>query len=138
MWREGLLLKLQRMGIEGRFYNWVLSFLFRQSIQVKVGNTISEMVKVENGTPQGSAISPLLFNIMINDVFEGIHPGIKTALYADDGAMWKRGRNVKYTVKTIQEAIEIVENWSSEWGFRFSISKTCCQFFTKKRIAEKI
>lgn len=22
MWREGLLLKLQRMGIEGRFYNW--------------------------------------------------------------------------------------------------------------------
>jgi len=26
MCREGFLLKLQRIGIEGRFYNWVLSF----------------------------------------------------------------------------------------------------------------
>jgi len=46
--------------------------------------------------------------------------------------MW--GRNVKYIVKKIKEAIENVENWSVEWGFRFLISKTHCQFFTKKRI----
>ncbi len=52
MWREGVLLKLQRIGIVGRFYNWVLSFLFGRTIQVKVGSVLSQMVNVENGTPQ--------------------------------------------------------------------------------------
>ncbi len=41
MWREGVLLKLQRIGIVGRFYNWVLSFLFGRTIQVKVGSVLS-------------------------------------------------------------------------------------------------
>ena len=27
MWREGLLIKLNKMGIRGRFYNWVLDIL---------------------------------------------------------------------------------------------------------------
>ncbi len=40
--------------------------------------------------------------------------------------------NVKYIVHKIQEAIDGIEKWSVEWGFRFSISKMCCQFFTKK------
>ncbi len=92
MYREGVLLMLQRIETVGRFYNWVLSLLFGRTIQVKVGNVLSQMVNVENGTPQGSAISPVFFNIMINNVFEGIHPGISTALYADDGAMGQRGQ----------------------------------------------
>ena len=27
MWREGLVIKLSKMGIRGRFYNWALDFL---------------------------------------------------------------------------------------------------------------
>ncbi len=27
MWREGLLIKLNKIGIRGRLYNWVLDFL---------------------------------------------------------------------------------------------------------------
>ena len=27
MWREGLLIKMNKMGIRGRFYNWVLDFI---------------------------------------------------------------------------------------------------------------
>ncbi len=44
----------------------------------------------ENGTPQGSVISPLLFIIMINDVFERVDKSIHRFLFADDGAQWFR------------------------------------------------
>ncbi len=44
---------------------------------------------VEIGTPQGSIISPILFSIMINDVFSQVHGNIGHSLFADDGAEWK-------------------------------------------------
>lgn len=52
---------------------------------------MSEVYEVENGTPQGSIISPLLFSVMINDIFKNVERNIGVALFADDGAMWKRG-----------------------------------------------
>lgn len=42
--------------------------------------------------------------------------------YADDGALM--GRNVQYVQKKLQGALNKVENWSVEWGFKISISKT--------------
>jgi len=78
----------------------------------------------------------ILFNIMINNIFGKVAPGIITGLYADDGIMWKRGRNISYNMDKIQEAIEVVEKWSLEWGFKFSVSKTCYKIFTRKKIKE--
>lgn len=47
--------------------------------------------------------------------------------------MWKRGRNISFNMGKIQKAIETVEKWSLKCGFKFSISKTCYQIFTKKK-----
>lgn len=35
MWREGLLIKIERLGIGGRLYNWGLALLFNRSLRVK-------------------------------------------------------------------------------------------------------
>ncbi len=103
--REGLLIKLNKIGIGGRMYNWILDFLFERSFQVRVGEEMSASYDILNGTPQGSVISPILFYLMINDIFERVKPSIGKALYADDGAVWKRGRNLGNVVKGIQESI---------------------------------
>ncbi len=79
--------------------------MFERSFQVRVGEEMSASYDILNGTPQGSVISPILFNLMINDIFERVKPSIGKALYADDGAVWKRGRNLGNVVKGIQESI---------------------------------
>lgn len=31
-----------------------------------------------------------------------------------------------------------MEKWAGDWGFKFSVSKTCCEFFTNKKVASNV
>ena len=119
MWREGLLIKLYKMGVGGRVFNWIKNFLFDRKIQVRIGSELSNKYMVGNGTPQGSVISPLLFIIMINDVFSKVPEDIGSSLFADDGALWKRGRNVMHIISKVQSAIDGVTEGGFDWGADF-------------------
>ncbi len=101
---EGLLIKLDKIGIGGNLFNWIKDFLFGRKIQVRIGAEISSQYEVGNGTPQGSVISPLLFIIMINYVFVNVSEDIGTSLFAD-GAVWKRGRNIEYTIRRFRKQL---------------------------------
>lgn len=48
VWKEGLMIKLDKMGIGGRTFNWIRSFLFERYIQVKIGTVLSTKYKVDN------------------------------------------------------------------------------------------
>ena len=117
---------------------WIKDFLFGRVIQIRVGNQFSGKFGIENGSPQGSIISPLLFSLMINDVYEDIVNEMGVSLFADDGAIWKRGRNVSFIVLRLQRAITREEEWSYKWGFKFSVEKTKIMLFTRKKIVSEV
>ena len=134
LWKEGLLMKLNRMGIGGKMFNWIRDFLKGRTIEVRVGVDFSKTYSIENGTPQGSVCSPVFFNLMINDIFDLIDDvRINRALYADDGALWIRGRKIGNITAKMQLAINKVEKWAFEWGFHLSVGKTQVICFSKKR-----
>ena len=137
MWKEGLLIKIKRLGITGPMYNWIKDFLHERSIQVRINTAFSQQVNVENGTPQGSVIRPILFSIMIDDVFDNIDRDIGRSLFADDVALWKMGKNIKHIMKKLQNVQEKVEQLSLKWGFRFSVEKTNIIFFSRRKIVEE-
>ena len=68
VWHTGLLCKLKKMGISGKIFTYIKQFLSSRTMQVRVRNTLSGTHTIENGTPQGSIISPILFLVMINDL----------------------------------------------------------------------
>jgi len=63
--------KLKKLGLTGEIYQYIDNFLTGRTIQVQVGNKFSKVLDINNGTPQGSVISPLLLLIMINDLHLG-------------------------------------------------------------------
>lgn len=63
---------------------------------------------VENASPRGS-ISPILFSLKINAVFKGFEKGMGFSLLTDDGAIWKRGRNLQFTIMKIQNVINQIQ-----------------------------
>lgn len=134
LWRQGLLFKLQSLGVKGRMLKWISSFLSHRTIRVRIGQDLSGVHVIENGTPQGSVISPLLFNIMINDMFDSLPVNIDASQFADDGAFWRRFGNLDFVFRSIQSGLDSVYKWCSKWGFKISISKSVAMNFTKRKL----
>ena len=86
-----------------------VGFSVWRTIEIRIRKEYSPVYVVENGMPQGSVCSPALFNCIINDICEEVGGGISKSLFADDGALWVRGRNQKYLQKKLQAADDTVE-----------------------------
>ena len=129
MWRKGLMLKLKQFGINGRMFDWIADFLEGRSIRVRVGTSLSRDTVLENGTPQGAMISPSAFIAMINDLPSYVHDA-DTSLFADDTMLQVHGKSVKLLVTKMQRALDSLQGWCDQWGFKISTSKTVAVLFT--------
>ena len=95
-------------------FNFIRNILSDRTFKVKTDDTLSDNNILENGTPQGSIISPTLFNIMIDDLFENIPDNIHTSQFADDGALWTSSNNINKATKTIQKALDTISKWTQQ------------------------
>ncbi len=129
IWRKGLLLKLKSYGINGRMFNWIADFLNARTFEVKIGIIRSVIKELENGSSQGSNVSPLLFLCMINDLPEILFE-VETALFADDDTIYKAGKNVYLLERKIQGALNALTQWCRTWGFKVNTAKTHAVLFT--------
>ena len=132
LWKHGLLFKLRRLHLHGHIYNFISDFLSSRSISVRVGSCLSSSLAIYNGVPQGSVLAPILFILMMNDFPSISDTSISTSLYADDSAIWRVGRNIDHSVRTIQTRLDSISSWSSKWGFSINASKTNVVLFTKR------
>ena len=86
-----LLTKLAASGVNRGFWKWTQSFLTGRTLQVKLPGALSKVGQVIAGVPQGGVISPMLFNVHINDVDKDIPSslGIKSCKFAHDLTLYQ-------------------------------------------------
>ena len=83
-WRYGIMNDLLNMGLKGRLPNFIKSFLSDRKFRVRIGTTLSDIQYHEEGIPQGSIQSVILFNIKINSITNCLYPDIDKYLFVDD------------------------------------------------------
>ena len=80
---------------------------------MEINGTRSDEFYLNEGLLQGSAISPLLFLIFINDITDYMTPGAKPSLFADDTAASVECRkDKKQTEKIMQDNINCLKKWA--------------------------
>ena len=85
VWHEGILFKQIKINTPWWITKWTSSFLSNRKIKVKYNQAISKSFTPEAGVPQGSIISPILFNMYVRK------PKCKdtsVSQYADDIAIY--------------------------------------------------
>jgi hypothetical protein len=130
---QRLLLKLRRLGILGNMYNFIVGLLHAKYISVKVGSELSDRRRLDIGVPQGSSISPTVFNIMLSDLPAGCLRGDNVSIFADDICIWRRGKNLELTSKQIQKHVNEISAWCDLNDFAMSAEKTKCMVFSHRR-----
>ncbi|PVD37664.1 hypothetical protein C0Q70_00263 [Pomacea canaliculata] len=96
-----------------------------------VGSILSDPQEQEMGVPQGSILSPTLFNIKIDSILKSVCPGLEASLYVDDFAICIRGRSLPCLERRLQLCVNAVQKWVTENGFNFSPTKSVCIHFCK-------
>ena len=81
----------------------------------------SRLRRMKNGVPQGSVLSPMLFNIYISDLPETTS---RKYGYADDLAIILRSPSWKKMEEVLNKDMTILVDYLRKWRLQLSIGKT--------------
>ncbi|KAH7965275.1 hypothetical protein HPB49_005791 [Dermacentor silvarum] len=118
------------MGVSGRLLAYVGAFLSGRTMRVRVGGALSQPRAVSTGVPQGSVLSPFLFNLALARIGDYIPQlpeyEVRVAVYADDIALFASGPTARGSVVRgcVQSALDAVDEYVRGIGLTLSAAKT--------------
>ena len=128
---KAVLTKLAGMGVEGNILRWLYNYLSNRRFSVSVNSKCSDQRQITSSVPQGSVLSPALFNVLLSDLPQSRE--VKTLVYADDITLYVTATNLNDARAAMQEALNKFEEWTTRWGMQISPQKSCTLMFTQKR-----
>jgi len=130
-----LIQELANIGVPARIRMFIYNLISDRSLHFVVeGEKIGPFCS-RKGTPQGSTLSPLLFDIYIKDITKFVHQNSKILLYADDITVYSTATNPMEAFTSVQSSINGISDFLRDKGLDLSPSKSNWMLFTKSRTA---
>jgi len=128
-----LIQELESIGIPARIRMFIYNLISDRSLHFVVEGEKYGPFYSYKGTPQGSTLSPLLFDIYIRDINRAAHCDSKILLYADDITVYSTSSNPLKAFSSIQSTISRIADYLRDRGLDLSPSKSCWMLFTRSK-----
>jgi hypothetical protein len=119
-----LLVAVKKEGVNGVMLDWIADLLRNRRMEVRVGEKSSAQREDPHGLPQGSILSPLLYCVFINSIFddalfapndEDQAPSTVTQIHCDDASFAVRIENnvtPQQAAALLNRYVTAVARWS--------------------------
>lgn len=134
VWHDGLIHKMITLGFPMYIVKIIKSFLDNRKFRVAVKGVKSDIFGITAGVPQGSTLSPSLYNIFTSDM--PTPQNCELGLYADDTAIVTTSESVSTITINLKNAFNTIFKYFTQWKIKINASKTQAIFFSRKRKPE--
>ena len=124
-----LMLKLMNTDIPATYTKYINNYIKGRVGYVSMQGVNSRKKLVKLGIPQGSVLSPMLFNIYMSDIPVG-GDGVKITSYADDITILASHKDIPTATSTAQSYLDKVLKWAARNNLEINPAKTTCTLFT--------
>lgn len=129
---------LSSLHVGPRVHAYVTAFLAHRTAEISYGPLSSPSFSLGNkGTPQGSVLSPLLFNVTLFPLARALRtiPALSHAFYADDITLWVTTGNLGDMETTLQAGVDAVATHARSVGLSCSPAKSELLLFLPRGMA---
>ncbi|XP_037576685.1 uncharacterized protein LOC119458896 [Dermacentor silvarum] len=131
---------ISNLDLGTRLYAYTKPFLSDRTATLRLGEIKSQKFKLgRKGTPQGSVISPTLFNLALAGLGNKLDQieNVKYTIYADDVTLWIPGGSLGSVENALQQAMDAIEEYLAPTGLRCSPAKSELLVYNPSRSGPK-
>lgn len=127
-----LIQKLISIGLAPKMIGFIQNNINNREVFCEFDD-INEVRHTSLGLPQGSVLSPLLYNIYVSDLEKCLHPNCNIVQFADDVAIFASAENTLVSASYINVTLKTIISKLQELGLEISNEKTKYCAFRRKR-----
>ena len=110
-------------GITSTAILWIKIYRSNRIQRVFFNGSLSNIIQVETGIPQGSCLGHLLFKIFTNEMPLALN-NASVSRYADDSTLYKSATTASEITAALEIELQLVSEWVARSKFILNISKT--------------
>jgi len=128
-----LIQDLENIGIPAKTRKFILNLISNRKLHFVIDGNKTDPFYSYKGVPQGSTLSPLLFDIYLKDTVKHLHTNSKILLYADDIVIYSTSNKPIEAFYSLQTSLNRVSSFLRSRGLDLSPEKSRCMIFTKSK-----
>ena len=122
--------KIYNTNMPNNTKRWLANYLADRRSHVTFKGKSSLTRNFPNGVPQGSVLSPTLFNLYMHDMPTHPTPNINTASYADDITITSTDRDKKKAAQNVQPYLNTLQQWFNKNRLKIAPAKSTVTLLT--------